>query len=200
MLSDTFRTFIVLTEKHLHRSTAPLKVLHLAANNQMFSVSCPDITVAQLSWWAAHRFYVREETIRNWLEKPLGPFLSSANRTGCVTGSRAALQALAARCMWSIREVTVQILTGHEAILNFWGKCKSDALSLSPLLCPGLTMLHSLNIYRHLKGYVWELNIEPSKRRKKAGQRGDGGRNVALMLSSAAQEIYSNQCVYQSVS
>lgn len=49
MLSDTFRTLIVLIEKHLHRSTAPLKVLHLVADNQTFSVSCPDITVAQLS-------------------------------------------------------------------------------------------------------------------------------------------------------
>lgn len=105
MLSDTFRTLIVLIEKHLHRSTAPLKVLHLVADNQTFSVSCPDITVAQLSWWAAHRFYVREETIRNWLEKPLGPFLSSDNRAGCVTGSRAGLQALAGCCMWSICEV-----------------------------------------------------------------------------------------------
>lgn len=171
MLSDTFRTLIVLIEKHLHRSTAPLKVLHLVADNQTFSVSCPDITVAQLSWWAAHRFYVWEETIRNWLEKPLGPFLSSDNRAGCVTGSRAGLQALAGCCMHLWGWVTVQILTGQKVILNFWGKYRSDALSVSPLLCPGLTMLHNLNIYWHLKGYVWELNIEPSKRRKKARQR-----------------------------
>lgn len=70
LLSHPFKWWDAELEKKKspHPSRSPVEDLHLLDDNRMFSTSWPYITAAQLSWWAIHRFYVREETIRNWLE------------------------------------------------------------------------------------------------------------------------------------
>lgn len=49
------------------------KVVHFVTNNPVFWRSCRH-SRAWLSWWAIHGFYVREETIKNWLCNPYRPF------------------------------------------------------------------------------------------------------------------------------